>query len=368
MIVDAQGRTLYRFTAEAQGVPVCTGACVGDLAARRWPAPPPGLPKHVATVKRPDGGKLQLTYDGHPLYRYAGDQSKADANGEGVGGQWFVVKAGGASSRQPSGRQEQLRLLMSTCIYAIWRKCYIRAVAAPPSCAPHADAPTHPGAARRACGPSQAEVARLERAGSNPTAARSNACCEPPATGSSSGASTPSTRRQLRERLALTPAERLAAFEASQQNLMRLTRGRAVSAPPTLSSIPPACSAHSWTRRVDFVAIGGVAAVLHGSARNTFDLDICFASDPHNLEALGSALVGLHARLRGVPERVPFVPDAAALKRVEVLTLATDGRRPGLVACALGRPTLRRAARARRSLRRRRIRGPRRLASRTSSP
>ena len=93
VIVDAQGRTLYRFTAEAQGLPVCTGACVGT-----WPpalvSAPSGLPKHVATVKRPDGGKLQLTYDGHPLYRYAGDRSKADANGEGVGGQWFVVKPG----------------------------------------------------------------------------------------------------------------------------------------------------------------------------------------------------------------------------------------------------------------------------------
>ena len=106
VIVDAQGRTLYRFTAEAQGVPVCTGDCVGT-----WPpalaSSASGLPKHVATVKRPDGGKLQLTYDGHPLYRYAGDQSKADANGEGVGGQWFVLKAGGGASQskpaQPSG-------------------------------------------------------------------------------------------------------------------------------------------------------------------------------------------------------------------------------------------------------------------------
>ena len=93
VIVDAQGRTLYRFTAEAQGVPVCTGACVGT-----WPpalvSAASGLPKHVATVRRPDGGKLQLTYDGHPLYRYAGDRSKADANGEGVGGQWFAVKPG----------------------------------------------------------------------------------------------------------------------------------------------------------------------------------------------------------------------------------------------------------------------------------
>jgi predicted lipoprotein with Yx(FWY)xxD motif len=101
VIVDAQGRTLYRFTAEAQGVPVCTGACVGT-----WPpalaGSASGLPDHVATVRRPDGGKLQLTYDGHPLYRYAGDQSKADANGEGVGGQWYVLKAGGGSSSTPA--------------------------------------------------------------------------------------------------------------------------------------------------------------------------------------------------------------------------------------------------------------------------
>ena len=101
VIVDAQGRTLYRFTAEGQGRPVCTGACVGT-----WPpavvADAAGLPKHVATVKRPDGGKLQLTYDGHPLYRYGGDQTKADANGEGVGGQWFVVKAGAGSASSSS--------------------------------------------------------------------------------------------------------------------------------------------------------------------------------------------------------------------------------------------------------------------------
>jgi predicted lipoprotein with Yx(FWY)xxD motif len=94
VIVDAQGRTLYRFTAEAQGLPVCTGACLGTWRPVLTSSAP-GLPEHVATVRRPDGGKLQLTYDGHPLYRYAGDRSKADAHGEGVGGQWYVVKAVG---------------------------------------------------------------------------------------------------------------------------------------------------------------------------------------------------------------------------------------------------------------------------------
>jgi predicted lipoprotein with Yx(FWY)xxD motif len=93
VLVDAEGRTLYRFTAEAQGLPVCTGACVGTWTPA-LAGTASGLPKHVATVKRPDDGEVQLTYDGHPLYRYAGDRSKADANGQGVGGQWYVVKAG----------------------------------------------------------------------------------------------------------------------------------------------------------------------------------------------------------------------------------------------------------------------------------
>jgi predicted nucleotidyltransferase len=96
-----------------------------------------------------------------------------------------------------------------------------------------------------------------------------------------------------------------------------------VSAPPRADFDPTRLLRALFDARVDFVVIGGVAAVLHGSARNTFDLDICFASDPDNLEALGSTLIELHARLRGVPDPVPFVPDAAALKRVEVLTLAT---------------------------------------------
>ena len=92
VVVDAQGRTLYRFTAEAQGRPVCTGACLQTWLPATASSTS-GLPAHVATVRRDDGA-LQLTYDGHPLYRYAGDRSKADANGEGVGGQWYVIKAG----------------------------------------------------------------------------------------------------------------------------------------------------------------------------------------------------------------------------------------------------------------------------------
>jgi len=78
------------------------------------------------------------------------------------------------------------------------------------------------------------------------------------------------------------------------------------------------------TRRgVDFVVIGGIAAVLHGSARATFDLDIAFAPDRPNLDALGSLLTELRAKLKGVAEDVLFVPDASTLRRMAVLTMTT---------------------------------------------
>jgi len=89
-------------------------------------------------------------------------------------------------------------------------------------------------------------------------------------------------------------------------------------------------------RGTDFVVIGGIATVLHGSSRNTFDLDISFAVDPQNLEALGEVLLSLGARLRGVPEDVPFVPDAATLRKVEVLTLDTVAGRFDVLARPAG--------------------------------
>ena len=74
---------------------------------------------------------------------------------------------------------------------------------------------------------------------------------------------------------------------------------------------------------VDFVVIGGIAMILHGSARLTRDVDIVFAGDQANLVALGQVLVGLEAKLRDVDEEVPFVADERTLHNVELLTLST---------------------------------------------
>lgn len=75
---------------------------------------------------------------------------------------------------------------------------------------------------------------------------------------------------------------------------------------------------------VDFVVVGGIAMVSHGSARITQDLDICYATDASNLEALGAALVQLGGRLRGVDDDVPFAPDARTLRRTTIVTLDTQ--------------------------------------------
>ncbi len=91
-------------------------------------------------------------------------------------------------------------------------------------------------------------------------------------------------------------------------------------------------------RGVDFVVIGGVAGVLHGSPRVTQDLDVAFATDTGNLEALGNALHDLDARLAGVEEDVPFTPDAEALRRVMTLTLETRYGRLDVLAAPSGAP------------------------------
>ncbi len=74
---------------------------------------------------------------------------------------------------------------------------------------------------------------------------------------------------------------------------------------------------------VDFVVIGGVAVVLQAMPRFTKDLDICYSTAQENLDALGSVLVALKARLRGIPETVPFVPDGRTLRQTQIMCLTT---------------------------------------------
>lgn len=75
---------------------------------------------------------------------------------------------------------------------------------------------------------------------------------------------------------------------------------------------------------VDFIVIGGFAAVAHGSAHPTADLDVLYAREPANLARLASSLQPVRPYLRGAPPGLPFELDADTLRRGMNFTLTTS--------------------------------------------
>jgi hypothetical protein len=75
---------------------------------------------------------------------------------------------------------------------------------------------------------------------------------------------------------------------------------------------------------VECVVVGGLAANVHGSARITADVDVCYDPAPDNRDRLARLLQAWHAHLRGVEPGLPFTLDARTLRDCPVLTLVTD--------------------------------------------
>ncbi|HEX3318216.1 MAG TPA: hypothetical protein VHR88_09365 [Solirubrobacteraceae bacterium] len=101
-LVDGRGRTLYLFEADKGDSSTCNGACATlwppDTVAAKPKAGPGIDAAKLGTTKRSDG-TLEVTYNGHPLYRYAPDTKPGEATGQGLnqfGAKWYVVGAGGA--------------------------------------------------------------------------------------------------------------------------------------------------------------------------------------------------------------------------------------------------------------------------------
>jgi hypothetical protein len=70
--------------------------------------------------------------------------------------------------------------------------------------------------------------------------------------------------------------------------------------------------------------VGGAAALAHGSARLTQDLDVVYGRSSENLDRLVSALENLKPYLRGAPPGLPFVRDRVTLLRGLNFTLETS--------------------------------------------
>lgn len=65
--------------------------------------------------------------------------------------------------------------------------------------------------------------------------------------------------------------------------------------------------------QVEFIVIGGQAETLMGSARVTYDVDLCYRRTRLNLGNLAAALREMQPRLRGAPADLPLVLDERAL-------------------------------------------------------
>jgi predicted lipoprotein with Yx(FWY)xxD motif len=101
-LTDNSGRAVYLWVKDTGDASTCSGACAGA-----WPpVTTTGSPtasgsakaSDLGTITRSDGTK-QVTYDGHPLYYYAGDSGPGTASGQGsdnFGAKWWLVAPSGS--------------------------------------------------------------------------------------------------------------------------------------------------------------------------------------------------------------------------------------------------------------------------------
>jgi predicted lipoprotein with Yx(FWY)xxD motif len=101
ILVDSSGRTIYLFKRDSGTRSACGGDCARDwppVRANGKPTVGPGANASlVGTTARPDE-RRQVTYNGQPLYLYAGDEKPGDTNGQGLttfGALWWVLSPAG---------------------------------------------------------------------------------------------------------------------------------------------------------------------------------------------------------------------------------------------------------------------------------
>lgn len=102
ILVNSSGRTLYLFEKDRKRMSACTGQCASfwpPLMTKGKPRATGGAKASLlGTTKRADG-RLQVTYNHHPLYTFAEDTKKGQTKGEGMdafGAKWYALSTAGA--------------------------------------------------------------------------------------------------------------------------------------------------------------------------------------------------------------------------------------------------------------------------------
>jgi predicted lipoprotein with Yx(FWY)xxD motif len=99
VVTNSKGFTLYWFAPDTSTTSKCTGSCATFWPPVKGPATAgSGVTGTLGTITRSDG-TTQATYDGHPLYTFAGDTAPGQAKGNGKnlsGGLWYEMTVSGA--------------------------------------------------------------------------------------------------------------------------------------------------------------------------------------------------------------------------------------------------------------------------------
>jgi predicted lipoprotein with Yx(FWY)xxD motif len=101
IITDGRGRTLYLFEKDKRGRSACSGSCAVEwppLVTHGKPVALAGVRKSLLGVIRRSNGSMQVSYAGHPVYRFIGDSRRGQTSGEGLddfGGGWDALSPAG---------------------------------------------------------------------------------------------------------------------------------------------------------------------------------------------------------------------------------------------------------------------------------
>ena len=103
ILVGSNGLTLYLFEADKGATSNCSGACAAawpPLVTNGKPTAGGGVNASLLGTTTRSDGTTQVTYNGHPLYRFASDTKPGDTTGQGVNGfgaLWYVLSPAGGS-------------------------------------------------------------------------------------------------------------------------------------------------------------------------------------------------------------------------------------------------------------------------------
>jgi predicted lipoprotein with Yx(FWY)xxD motif len=103
ILVDSRGRTLYLFEKDTRGNSACAGTCAvywPPVLTRAVPTAGHNAQRSLLGVIRRSNGTRQVTYAGHPLYRFVQDTKPGQTNGQDLhdfGAGWYVLSPAGTT-------------------------------------------------------------------------------------------------------------------------------------------------------------------------------------------------------------------------------------------------------------------------------